>query len=146
MIQLKRVTAEHLSALEMLERDVFAHPWSAKALSILCTDTAFAFLCEQDGAVLAYGGMLTVLDEGQITNIATAPGARRRGCGAAVMEALLGEARARGLSTVTLEVRVSNLPAISLYEKFGFHAVGKRKNFYSAPVEDALLMQCDLSD
>ena len=144
MTGVTRLTAAHLQGVEALERGVFPHPWSAAALSILCTDRAFGFVCLRDGEIVAYGGMLTVLDEGQITNIATAKDARRAGYAAAVMEALLAEARARKLATVTLEVRVSNVPAISLYEKFGFRVVGKRPRFYSAPVEDALLMQCDL--
>lgn len=140
-----RLTATHLAAVEALEREVFSHPWSAQALALLCSDVAFGFVCEQDGEVLAYGGMLTVLDEGQIANVACAPKARRQGCGEAVLTALLNEARRRGLSFVTLEVRVSNEAALGLYEKLGFRVVGKRPNFYTAPIEDALLMQCDLA-
>lgn len=139
-----RLTAAHLGAVEALEKEVFPHPWSAEALALLCGDSAFGFVCEKEGELLAYGGMLTVLDEGQITNIATAPAARRQGCGEAVLTALLEEARARGLAFVTLEARVSNEAALGLYEKLGFRVVGSRPHFYTAPVEDALLMQCDL--
>ena len=138
------VTPQMLESMAALERIVFPHPWSREALTLLCGETALAFACLEGEAVVAYGGMLTVLDEGQITNIVTHPAHRRRGHAAAVLTALLEEARARELSFVTLEVRESNTPAIALYQKLGFRAVGRRPRFYTAPVEDALIMQCDL--
>lgn len=141
-----RITAEHLDGIAALEQAAFAHPWSRDALSLLCGDTAFGFVCAENGLTAAYGGMLTVLDEGQITNIATHPAHRRRGLGAAVLEALLAEARARGLAFVTLEVRESNVPAIALYQKLGFELVGRRPGFYRSPTEAALLMQCNLEE
>ena len=127
-----------------LERTVFKHPWSEAALTLLCGETAFGYAALETGVVAAYGGMLTVLDEGQITNIATLPDYRRRGFAAEVLTALLAGARSRRLAFVTLEVRESNAPAIALYEKFGFAVVGRRKNFYTEPVEAALVMQCNL--
>ena len=127
-----------------LERTVFKHPWSEAALTLLCGETAFGYAALEAGVVAAYGGMLTVLDEGQITNIATLPDYRRRGFAAEVLTALLAGARSRRLAFVTLEVRESNAPAIALYEKFGFAVVGRRKNFYTEPVEAALVMQCNL--
>lgn len=141
-----RITAEHLDGIAALEQAAFAHPWSRDALSLLCGDNAFGFVCAENGLAAAYGGMLTVLDEGQITNIATHPAYRRRGLGAAVLEALLAEARARGLAFVTLEVRESNVPAIALYQKLGFELVGRRPGFYRSPTEAALLMQCNLEE
>ena len=141
-----RVALEHLDAIAALEQAAFAHPWSREALALLCGDTAFGFVCAEEGRAAAYGGMLSVLDEGQITNIATHPDYRRRGLGAAVLEALLAEARARGLAFVTLEVRESNVPAIALYQKLGFKTVGRRPGFYRSPTEAALLMQCDLEE
>ncbi len=139
-----RVTSAMLEGIAAVDRAAFAHPWSADALALLCGDTAFGFAVVEDGVPVAYGGMLTVLDEGQITNIATHPNHRRRGYAAGVLAALLEEARARGITFVTLEVRESNAPAIALYEKFGFVTVGKRPRFYTEPVETALVMQCNL--
>ena len=139
-----RVDAAMLPQLATLEETVFSSPWSAKALELLCSETAFGFAVVRENGPVAYGGMLTVLDEGQITNIATHPDHRRHGYAAVVLESLLEEARARGLVTVTLEVRESNAPAIALYEKFGFAIVGRRPRFYTAPVETALVMQCNL--
>ena len=140
MMTLKRIQKEDLPALAALERAVFHVPWSEKALELLCGDTAFGFACMEGGIAAAYGGMLTVLDEGQITDIATAPDYRRRGLAATVMNALLTEARVRGLATVTLEVRESNRAAIALYEKFGFSVQGRRTRFYKNPSEDAFIM------
>ena len=139
-----RVAAALLPQLAALEIAAFSRPWSEKALELLCSESAFGFAVVREGAPVAYGGMLTVLDEGQITNIATHPDHRRHGYAAAVLEALLKEARARGLVIVTLEVRESNAPSIALYEKFGFVTVGRRPRFYAEPVETALVMQCDL--
>lgn len=143
-MELVRVTPELLDGLAAIERAAFAHPWSAEALRLLCGDTAFGFALVEAGGPVAYGGMLTVLDEGQITNIATHPANRRCGYAAQVMEALLFEARRRGLAFVTLEVRESNAPAIALYEKCGFRTVGRRPRFYTDPVETALVMECNL--
>ena len=140
----ERVQKEHLAAIAVLEKSVFHAPWSEEALALLTTDTAFGFVVMKEENALCYGGMLTVLDEGQITNIATHEGARRQGHASRVVEALLLEARARGLVEVTLEVRESNAAAIALYERHGFVTVGKRPRFYTKPVEAALVMSCAL--
>lgn len=136
----ERVKREHLAAIAALEARVFHAPWSEEALALLLSDTAFGYAVVEEGEALCYGGMLTVLDEGQITNVATHPAHRRRGFAARVMEALLDEARKRGLATVTLEVRASNEAAIALYRRYGFAVLGKRPRFYTHPVEDALIM------
>ena len=142
----KLIQAEHLPLIAMLEQTVFEEPWSEQSLALLCTEGGFGVLVlDGTDTALAYGGMLTVLDEGQITNIATHPDHRRRGYAAAVLGKLLDEARVRGLATVSLEVRESNTPAISLYTRFGFEIAGRRNNFYTAPREHALVMVCHLS-
>lgn len=142
----KLIQAEHLPLIAALEQTVFGEPWSEQSLALLCTEGGFGVLVlDGTDTALAYGGMLTVLDEGQITNIATHPDHRRRGYAAAVLGKLLDEARARGLATVSLEVRESNTPAISLYTRFGFEIAGRRNNFYTAPREHALVMVCYLS-
>lgn len=140
-----RLEPRFLSGVAALEKAVFKSPWSEKSLELLCSESAFGFAALEGDAVIAYGGMLTVLDEGQITNIATHPDCRRQGLAARVLCALLDEARARGIASVTLEVRVSNAAAIALYEKFGFVVVGKRPRFYTQPTEDALIMQLKTS-
>ena len=93
----------------------------------------------EDGALLGYAVLSTVLDEGNLDNIAVAPDCRRRGVADVLLSALTAFGRAR-LACLMLEVRASNAPAIALYEKHGFRAVGRRKNYYDAPREDAILM------
>ena len=85
-----------------------------------------------------------MLDEGYISNVAVHPDARRQGIGDALIDALAAKAAELELAFLTLEVRESNAPAIALYAKHGFHPVGKRKNYYDAPKEDAVLMTCYL--
>lgn len=140
-----RVEKEHLAGIAALEALCFAEPWSEEALSLLLREDALGFACLGDGeSPVAYVGMLTVLDEGQITNVATHPEYRRQGLADTLLAALLAEARLRGLATVSLEVRESNHSAISLYEKHGFAVVGRRNHFYKNPREHALIMLCNL--
>ncbi|MBQ3063364.1 MAG: ribosomal protein S18-alanine N-acetyltransferase [Clostridia bacterium] len=145
MMRAVLMTPAHLRAVAELEQLVFEEPWSERSLALLCGEGGFGtVLLDDRGNALAYGGMMTVLDEGQITNIATHPDYRRRGYAACVLQALLSGARARALRTLSLEVRESNTAAIVLYTRFGFEIVGKRNHFYTAPREDALVMVCDL--
>ena len=139
-MELLLMKQEHLEGVATLERLCFAEPWSAKALELLLGSGAFALVCTEGQDVLAYGGMLSVLVEGQITNIAVHPDHRRRGLGRCVLEAMLQEAARRGLVEISLEVRASNAAAIALYEQSGFSCVGRRRNFYKQPTEDALVM------
>lgn len=104
------------------------------------------FLAAKDGGtLLGYLGMEYILDEGNITNVAVFPQYRRQGIARALIKALLEEARRLSLTTVTLEVRVSNEAAIALYAGMGFLPVGRRCLYYNDPTEDALLMTAELS-
>ena len=133
----------HLADVAVLEQLCFPdEPWSEQALGVLCRDHGIGYVAvDQDGHALAYVGMTYAADEGSITNVATHPTARRQGLGRAVVKALLRQASALGLAFVYLEVRPSNAAAIALYQSLGFETVGRRKNFYRHPTEDALLMQ-----
>lgn len=132
---------EDLPALAALERQCFSVPWTEAQLMSQLPDSGHCFLvAEGEGELLGYVGMVFVLDEGYISNVATAPAARRQGIGSALIGALLERAQALSLSFVTLEVRQSNEPAKALYAKHGFAAVGLRKNYYQRPMEDAVLM------
>ena len=138
--QAVRLTKEHLGDVAELERLCFSEPWSEKALELLLSDDAIGFVCLQDGRAVAYGGMLWAVDEGQVTNVAVHPDARRHGYARAIVEAFADAARAKGAVQISLEVRQSNAAAIALYEAHGYVEVGKRKNFYRNPREDALIM------
>ncbi|MBE6629515.1 MAG: ribosomal-protein-alanine N-acetyltransferase [Ruminococcaceae bacterium] len=136
----QRLEKEHLAAVAALERETFKNPWSEQALALLCGEMATGVVVMDGARAAAYGGMMCVAGEGQITNIGTSPDYRRRGLGTAVMAALIAEAQARGLCEISLEVRESNVAAIALYEKFGFRMMGKRPRFYTNPTETAFVM------
>ena len=94
----------------------------------------------EDDRILGYGGYWQIFDEANICNIAVAPDDQGRGLGYQLMQALIAEFPARGVMYATLEVRASNERAIRLYRKCGFAEVGIRKDFYSHPREDGILM------
>ncbi len=132
---------DDLTRLEELEGLCFSVPWTRQMLQSQLPDGQHVFIvAEEGGQVLGYVGMMFVLDEGYIANVAVDPAARRRGIGRALIAELLKRAKALDLSFVTLEVRQSNAPAIALYAGFGFAPVGLRKNYYDSPKENALLM------
>lgn len=139
------VGAEHIPQIEEIERECFSRPWTAEQLKSQMRDAQHEFIATMDGGrVLGYVGLMYVLDEGYISNVAVHPAARRQGIGDALIDALAAKAAELELAFLTLEVRESNAPAIALYAKHGFHPVGKRKNYYDAPKEDAVLMTCYL--
>lgn len=131
----------HLCGVAELERLCFAEPWSQNALALLLQDANVGIVAlDENGTPIGYGGLLTVLDEGQVTNIAVHPDHRGMGVGRAILEQLITESKARGIREISLEVRASNLPAISLYQSRGFTTAGVRKGFYRHPTEDGLVM------
>lgn len=135
----------HLAALAEIEKACFHAPWSE---SMLCEELGkgLFLVAERDGQAVGYVGCQTVLDEGYITNVAVSPDCRRQGIGRMLIAELVSRARAQDLAFVTLEARASNAPAIALYEGAGFGRVGVRKNFYTAPTEDAVLMTLFLKE
>lgn len=125
-----------------IETRAFSSPWRASTFqSLLERPAAELWVLEdaEDG-VVGYAVVWCILDQGEIANIAVSPEHRGRGLGARLLEDMLGVAGKRGVKTMYLEVRVSNRAARSLYERFGFHRVGTRKDYYEAPREDALVM------
>ena len=128
--------------LVALERACFSVPWTKGQIIAELPDRQHELLIARDeqGTLLGYVGMMTVLDEGYIANVAVDPAYRRQGIGDRLIERLTEIAAERRLSFVTLEVRAGNRPAIALYEKHGFVPVGLRRNYYIQPREDALLM------
>ena len=136
----KRISNAELAAVAELEALCFSEPWSASALKLLTTDDAVGFVCTDGNSVLAYGGMLYAPFEGQITNVAVSPLARRQGLGRAIVKALIEHAIEKGFEQIALEVRATNQAAIALYESLGFFGAGVRKHFYKHPTEDGLVM------
>lgn len=139
--KLTPMTIEHIPQIAALERACFSRPWSEESLQgELWNDSAVIIVAEgEDGTVLGYAGLQTVLDEGYINNVAVDEKFRRQGVADELIAAFVRFGQAK-LAFLTLEVRASNAPAIALYAKHGFAEVGRRKNYYEAPKEDAVLM------
>ena len=141
MIQVVTMAEEHISALAQLEKECFADPWSEKALADELTNPNAVFrVALIDEEVAGYVGMLHVLDEGDICNVAVFDKFRRRGVATALIQHLADYAVENQLSFITLEVRESNMGAQKFYETMGFETIGIRKNFYDNPKEHAILM------
>lgn len=143
-----RLEPKHLGGVAELERLCFpAEPWSENSLLTLCRESGVGFAAiEADGTVSAYVGMTYAAGEGSITNVATHPAYRQGGRASAVLEALLAFVQTYCPEGVYLEVRPSNQAALALYARYGFVAVGRRKNFYRAPLEDALILHAKARD
>ena len=142
-VKIVPMAAEHLDRLEQLERMCFSRPWSKKMLAEELDNQCAAFLVavepETEKAV-GYAGLLVVADEGYITNVAVDPSCRRQGVAARLLQVFDNFAKGNHLAFLTLEVRPSNAAAIALYEGFGFREVGRRRNYYDLPKEDALIL------
>ncbi len=139
MIEKSNRTESQIAEIAEIERQCFATPWTDEQIRSSDDSTVF-FLAKVENKAVGYGGMYTVLDEGYVTNIGVLPDYRRKGIGAKIVNSLIDYSKEKSLDFLSLEVRVSNSAAISLYKNFGFEEVGVRKNFYSNPKEDALIM------
>ena len=132
----------HVAQVAVLEAICFRDPWSEKSVaSELSNPLSHWLVAVEADTVLGYIGSQTVLDESDMMNVAVSPDYRRQGIGEKLVNALCADLKAQGNNCLTLEVRVSNLPAIALYEKMGFVEVGRRPNYYHNPKEDALIMR-----
>ncbi|MBQ7309116.1 MAG: ribosomal protein S18-alanine N-acetyltransferase [Clostridia bacterium] len=139
-IEIMPMTKESAVYTAELEKLCFSAPWSYEILCETISHPESEFLAAfVDGEFAGYAGMLCVLDEGQICNVAVCPLFRRMGVGEALMAAQRERGLARGLSIMYLEVRAGNTAAQRLYEKMGWEKVGVRRNYYSNPREDGVL-------
>lgn len=138
----RRATIEDAKEIFAIEMDCFSVPWSLDSIEIelINQEKKLYYVIEDTEGVVGYAGAWLVYDEGQITNITIRPSARRQGFGATLTRALIEECFKRGMHEIFLEVRISNLSALSLYRQLGFTVKGMRKNYYSEPKEDAYIM------
>ena len=131
----------HVSGIHAIEVECFSEPWPEQSIVSQLTGQNQIFLVALDGdAVIGYVGMMCVLDEGYISNVAVTASYRRQKIADRLIDTLIGKANELNLSFATLEVRESNEPAKTLYAKHGFEVVGLRKNYYTKPKENAVLM------
>ena len=139
--QIVSLEERHVPGLANIEAKLFSMPWSEKAFSdLLRHDYCHYLVAEENGEPVGFAGMTLLGDEGDIDKVMVEPGHQRQGIADALLEALLALGEEKGATAYTLEVRVSNEPAIRLYEKHGFVSEGVRPRFYEKPMEDALIM------
>lgn len=142
MTEITRMTADHVPQVAALEQECFADPWSQQSVaSELDNPLSLWLVWVEDDKVLGYVGSQTVMDETDMMNVAVAPAARRRGIARKLIETLMQQLQQQGSHCLSLEVRVSNTPAIALYERLGFREVGRRPNYYRHPKEDGLILR-----
>lgn len=141
-VRIVPMTADHLDEVAELERICFSTPWSRNMLAEELDNALSAFLValDESGKVVGYAGLQVVLDEGYITNVAVRPECRRQGIAGKLLQVFLDFAQGNHLAFLTLEVLASNYDAIALYGSRGFRSVGRRKNYYEHPKEDAIIM------
>ena len=139
---LETMNAAHVGQIAELEKICFSDPWSERSIaSELENKLAFWLVAKEGETVAGYIGSQTVMDETDMMNVAVHPDFRRQGVAEALVNGLVEQLQAMGSHCLTLEVRASNVPAISLYEKLGFTEIGRRKNYYRNPREDALILR-----
>ena len=142
-VKIKPMQKDDLDDVISIEAQAYGpHHWSKESfMSELSNDLAKYFsVFNGDGKLIAYCGCWQILEEAHITNIAVSPDYRRKHIGEALLTTIIDECYRNMAKYITLEVRVSNKPAISLYEKYGFKSLGSRKGYYQDNNEDALIM------
>ena len=144
-MRIRKLVLEDAPAIAELEKRCFSDPWSEKSIaSEVHNPLAYWLVAEDGGEILGYIGSQSVLDAADVMNLAVSPDHRRKGIGEKLIKALTRYLQENGVIALLLEVRVSNAPAISLYEKLGFVQVGRRPRYYKNPREDALILRKEL--
>lgn len=140
-MNIRRMTEEDLEEVCKIEKDTFSEPWTREDFDHSIKNTNNRYLVvEEQGCIAGYCGYWGVVGEGYIYNVAVRKDFRRRQIGLSMLRELIQQAFKMGISSLTLEVRFSNHAAIELYERLGFVNSGVRRDFYSKPKEDAVIM------
>ena len=138
MIEVIEMGLEHLDRVCEIENKSFSMPWKRKDFEELIeSEDSEYFVLLEDGFVVGVAGYTNQVMEGYINNVAVDEAFRGKGLSKYLLKALIKAGEKKGIYDFTLEVRVSNIRAIKLYEGFGFENYGIRKNFYEHPREDA---------
>lgn len=139
-MQIVKFCEHHIPDILQVERECFSDPWSEKMFKEeIKGKFSHYYVAEEDGCAVGYMGMWSLSGEGHITNIAISTNYRKKGFAKALLSHFTNIAKEEKLEFMTLEVRASNIPAISLYKSFGFEQVGVRKKYYEN-TEDAYLL------
>src|SRR5882672_11478461 len=138
-VHVQPMKRRHVRQVVRIEQQVYPRPWSSSLFhsELALRSTRSYFVARVGRDVVGYAGLMMTLDDGHVTTIAVDPKWHRHKIGTRLLLTLAREALARGASSLTLEVRMSNTPAQDLYRRFGFAPVGVRKNYYQETNEDA---------
>lgn len=147
-MKIVNLSINNIPAVAELEKECFVHPWSEQSIrDYFGNPDAHFFVATENSEnsadvseVVGYIGSYIICDEAYITNVAVKKASRQLGIGTALLERCMDCAKNSGATFISLEVRLSNTPAISLYKKAGFESAGVRPSFYRDPTEDALIM------
>lgn len=143
---IRKMTLQDAPAVAQLEIACFSDPWSEKSIaSEVDNPLSYWLVADDNGTIAGYVGSQSVLDAADMMNLAVAPAYRRKGVGQNLVNALVEHLQDKQVIALLLEVRVSNEPAIALYEKMGFKQVGRRPKYYHNPRENALILRKELS-
>ena len=141
-LTVRQATIDDLDAILTIEELSFTVPWSKESfVSAFSSEYITVFTAEREEKTVGFGCAALLPPECEIPNIAVHPDERGKGTGNAIFTAMLRFAAEKGAQIAFLEVRESNIAARSLYEKNGFTAIGIRKNYYTKPIENAIIMQ-----
>ena len=139
---IREMTLDDLLAVMEIEEENFSVPWTETGFfSFLIRDDTLFLVAEENEEILGYIGIVCVPEDGDITNVAVKRSRQNGGIGKKLVETMIEKSAKRGVKNIFLEVRVSNAPAIHVYESCGFENVGLRKNYYDDPKEDAYIMK-----
>lgn len=146
-ITIREATAHDVHAIYEIGTECFSDAWREETVrNDLKRDGALYLIAERDKEILGYACYWYVLDEAQLVNIGVTPQARRRGIADQLVTEGLAIAKEKGMTSMYLEVRVSNLPAQALYRKYGFTVKALRKQVYELPVEDGYIMAVEINN
>ena len=145
-VTVRRLAPDDVDAVVAIETEAFSSPWRRETFLDLVGRPNVELLVLEDRAegIIGYAVLWCIMDQGELANMAVTPVFRGRGLGRFLLSRVLDTARERGIEAVFLEVRVSNERASRLYESFGFVDVGKRRDYYDSPREDARVMRAGL--
>ncbi|HIQ89596.1 TPA: ribosomal protein S18-alanine N-acetyltransferase [Candidatus Galligastranaerophilus faecipullorum] len=141
--RIEKMTLSSLDEVMVIEELAYGqHHWSRDSFAAEIDNQISDYNCAvaQSGQIAGYMGLWKIIDEGHVTNLAIHPDFRRKGAAKVLLLNALDECYREKIKYLTLEVRVSNLGAIKLYESFGFKSLGLRKKYYQNNNEDALIM------
>lgn len=142
----REMMEEDIIQVAALEGEIFSQPWSEKSFRDAHSSPDNIYLVDiREGKLVGYCGIWTSFDTADLCNMAVAPELRRNGIAGELLQEAVRLAGERQVERILLEVRESNAPARELYSKYGFQKIGNRKAYYSAPVEDAILMELAMS-